>query len=67
MNSSELTINQIIDKINEAADSNSPLNLTSDEIKILSKEIGDMVFIPVLSWDQVSKLPGKKIGKTEED
>ena len=67
MNSSELTINQVIYKINEAAESNSPLNLTSDEVKILSKEIGDMVFIPVLSLDQVSKLPGKKIGKIEED
>ncbi|KQG01701.1 hypothetical protein [Acinetobacter pittii] len=56
MNNSELPINKLISKINEAASRNEPLDLTIEDVQILSKGIGDSFFIPVLTNEQVVEL-----------
>lgn len=68
MENHELFINKIIQKINEAANSNVGITLSADEVKELNKEIGDQYFVPVLSMDQISQLVqedklGQKIGE----
>lgn len=47
MDNSKLPINQLIAKINEAADNNEPMNLSVDEVKLMAKNFGDLVMIPV--------------------
>lgn len=49
-------MNQIIDRINEAAESNQSLVLDADEVKILAEEIGDLHFVPVLTNEQIVQL-----------
>ncbi|MFE0305534.1 hypothetical protein, partial [Bacillus altitudinis] len=71
MDSSKLPINQIIARINDAAKHGEALVLTAEEVKILSKDIGDKVFIPVLTNEQVVQLVkegklGQKINKTKD-
>ncbi|MFX6458862.1 hypothetical protein [Acinetobacter baumannii] len=56
MDNSKLPINLIIARINEAAKNNEALVLTAEEVKILSKDVGDKVFIPVLTNEQVVQL-----------
>ncbi|HCJ6508834.1 TPA: hypothetical protein NU718_000357 [Acinetobacter baumannii] len=56
MDNSKLPINQIIARINEAAEKSESLVLTAEEVKILSKDIGDKVLIPVLTNEQVVQL-----------
>ncbi|ENX48281.1 hypothetical protein F886_00082 [Acinetobacter sp. NIPH 542] len=56
MDNSKLPINQIIARINDAAKNDEALALTVEEVKILSKDIGDKVFIPVLTNEQVVQL-----------
>ncbi|USX62829.1 hypothetical protein [Acinetobacter baumannii] len=56
MDNSKLPINQLISRINEAAQSGEGVTLNAEEVKILSSEIGDSYFIPVLTNDQVVKL-----------
>lgn len=56
MNSKKLIINQIITRINDAALAKEALLLTVDEVVILAKEIGDQVFIPVLTEEQILDL-----------
>ncbi|MEO4112201.1 hypothetical protein KWF55_04500 [Acinetobacter pittii] len=56
MDNTKLPINQIISRINEAANANESLILSAEEVKILSKDIGDSFFIPVLSNDQIVEL-----------
>ncbi len=56
MNNSELPINKLISKINEAASKNEPLNLTKEDVQILSKSVGDSFFVPVLTNEQVVEL-----------
>ncbi|WP_105243778.1 hypothetical protein [Psychrobacter sp. Marseille-P5312] len=51
MDNSKLPINQLIAKINEAADNNEALNLTVDEVKLAAKEFGGLVMIPVYDMD----------------
>ncbi|MDS7935642.1 hypothetical protein RMB03_17525 [Acinetobacter sp. V91_7] len=53
MDNSKLPINQIITRINDAAANHEALVLTVDEVKILSKGIGDSFFIPVLTNEQM--------------
>ncbi|WP_139887738.1 hypothetical protein [Acinetobacter nosocomialis] len=70
MNNSKLPINQIIARINDAAKHGEALVLTAEEVKILSKDIGDKVFIPVLTNEQVVQLAkegklGQKINNTK--
>ena len=49
-------MNQIIERINKASAANEPLTLNPEEVKILSEEIGDLHFIPVLSNEQLIQL-----------
>lgn len=56
MNNSELPINKLISRINDAASRNEPLELTIEDVQILSKGIGDSFFIPVLTNEQVVEL-----------
>ncbi|WP_394546010.1 hypothetical protein [Acinetobacter baumannii] len=56
LDNAKLPINQIIARINDAAKHGEALVLTAEEVKILSKDIGDKVFIPVLTNEQVVQL-----------
>lgn len=47
MDNSKLPINQLIAKINVAAENNEALSLTVDEVKLAAKEFGSLVMIPV--------------------
>lgn len=49
-------MNQIVDRINEAAAANQPLVLGVEEVKILAEEIGDLHFVPVLTNEQIVQL-----------
>lgn len=55
MNSSDLLVNQTLDKINEAAKNNVALTLNEIEVKAISEEFGDTVVIPVLSMEQLQE------------
>ncbi|TLN09045.1 hypothetical protein [Acinetobacter baumannii] len=71
MDNAKLPINQIIARINVAAKHGVALVLTAVEVKILSKDIGDKVFIPVLTNEQVVQLVkegklGQKINNTKD-
>ncbi|MFW1829137.1 MULTISPECIES: hypothetical protein [Acinetobacter] len=64
MDNLKLPVNQIIARINDAATHGEALMLTADEVKILSKDIGDKVFIPVLTNEQVIQLVNEgKLGQ----
>lgn len=51
-----MNINEILDRINDAAKNNQEINLTVDEVRVLSKQIGHQYFIPVLTNEQVVKM-----------
>ncbi|MDM1247888.1 hypothetical protein HX005_10860 [Acinetobacter sp. R933-2] len=64
MDNSTLPINQIITRINDAAANNEAIVLTAEEVKILSKDIGETYFIPVLTNEQIVQLCEEgKLGK----
>lgn len=56
VNNSELPINKLISKINDAASRNESFALTAEDVQILSKSIGDSFFVPVLTNEQVVEL-----------
>lgn len=47
MDNSKLPINQLIAKMNAAADNSEPMNLSVDEVKLMAKNFGNLVMIPV--------------------
>lgn len=51
MNNSKLPINKLVAKINTAADNNETLNLSVEEVKLISNNFGDLVMIPVYDMD----------------
>lgn len=53
LDNSKLPVNILLDKINEAAKGNQGITLTDEETKLLSKEVGDLVFIPFLSNEDI--------------
>ena len=53
LDNSKLPINILLDKINEAAEGNQGITLTNEETKLLSKEVGDLVFIPFLANEDI--------------
>ncbi len=53
LDNSKLPINILLDKINTAAEGNQGITLTDEETKLLSKEVGDLVFIPFLSNEDI--------------
>lgn len=63
MDNSKLPINQLIAKINEAADNDEALSLTVDEVKLAAKEFGGLVMIPVYSMDN---FPIKRRNRNED-
>lgn len=52
-------VNEILDKVRAAAAEGSDLHLTSEEIKLLAEGIGHLRMIPVLTMEQVARLPGQ--------
>ncbi|ENU16682.1 hypothetical protein QUG64_03215 [Acinetobacter lwoffii] len=71
MDNTKLPINQIITRINDAAANDEAMALTSEEVKILSKGIGDKFFIPVYTNEQIVQLVkegklGQKIVNTKD-
>ncbi len=47
MDNSKLPVNQLIARINLAANNNEAMNLSVDEVKLIAKHFGDIVMIPV--------------------
>lgn len=71
LDNAKLPINQIIARINDAARNGESMVLTAEEVRILSKDIGDKVFIPVLTNEQVVQLVkegklGQKMNNTKD-
>lgn len=60
MDSSKLPINQIIEKLNQAADLNQELTLSKEEVAELRDELGDSVYIPVLSMEEIAEFSRSK-------
>lgn len=56
MNNNDLLINKIIDKLIEASDNNKELTLLVEEVHELRKELGDTVFIPVMTMEEMAKM-----------
>ncbi|OTG73396.1 hypothetical protein B9T23_13665 [Acinetobacter terrae] len=56
MDNSKLPINQIIERIIEAAANNEEISLSAPDVKILAKGIGSTRFVPVYSNEQIIKL-----------
>ncbi|MDS7927897.1 hypothetical protein RMB03_00575 [Acinetobacter sp. V91_7] len=65
MDYSKPPINKIITRINDAAVNSEALVLTAEEVKILSRRIGDKYFIPVLTNEQVLQMA--KEGKLSQN
>lgn len=63
MDNTKLPINQLIAKINVAAENNEPMNLSVEEVKLIAKNFGDLVMIPVYN---MNNFPIKK-RKADED
>lgn len=55
MNNNDLLINKIIDKLINASDENQELSLSVEEVHELRKELGDTVFIPVMTMEEMAK------------
>jgi len=56
MDNSKLLINQIIERIIEAAANNEKISLSASDVKILAKGIGSTRFRPIYSNEQIIKL-----------
>ena len=55
MDNSQLIMNQIIEKLNEAADLNQGLTLSKEEVIELREELGESVFIPALTMEEMAQ------------
>ena len=65
MNNNDLLINKIIDKLIKDSDNNSDLGVSVEEVHELRRELGDSVFIPVLTMEEIAKLcDNDEIGKS---
>ncbi|MFN4367276.1 MULTISPECIES: hypothetical protein [Acinetobacter] len=53
--SSVQLMNQIIEKLNKAADLNQELTLSKEEVIELREELGDSVYIPALSMEEMAQ------------
>ena len=63
MDNTTLPINQLIGKINVAAENNKPMNLSIDEVKLMAKNFGNLVMIPVYD---MNNFPIKKREASED-
>ena len=59
MQNDQLLMNQIIEKLNQAADLNQELTLSKEEVAELRDELGDSVYMPVLSMEELVELSKK--------
>lgn len=59
MDNSKLPINQIIEKLKQASESKQGIALNSDEVVELYEEFKDLVYIPVLSMEELAELSKK--------
>ena len=55
MEVNELLINKIIDKLIKASENNGELTLSVEEVHELRSELGDSVFIPVMTMEEMAK------------
>lgn len=55
MKNSKLLSNQVIDKINQASEENLELTLTAQEVKELSEVIGDTIFFPIYTMEELGE------------
>ena len=60
MQNDQLLMNQIIEKLNQAADLNQELTLSKEEVAELRHELGDSVYIPVLSMEEMAEFSRSK-------
>lgn len=60
MQNDQLLMNQIIEKLNQAADLNHELTLSKEEVAELRDELGDSVYIPVLSMEEMAEFSRSK-------
>lgn len=60
MQNDQLLMNQIIEKLNQAADLNQELTLSKEEVSELRDELGDSVYIPVLSMEEMAEFSRSK-------
>lgn len=60
MQNDQLLMNQIIEKLNQAADLNQELTLSKEEVAELRDELGDSVYIPVLSMEEMAEFSRSK-------
>lgn len=56
MNNKDLLINKIIDKLIESSNNKQELLLSVEEVHELRKELGDSVFIPVMTMEEIAKM-----------
>ena len=55
IDNSTLPINQLIAKLNAAAQKGEPLELSVDEVKLAAEEFGGLVMIPVFEMNNIPK------------
>jgi|GEM_PF-1226545 len=60
MQNDQLLMNQIIEKLNQAADLNHELTLSKEEVAELRDELGDSIYIPVLSMEEMAEFSKSK-------
>jgi len=53
-------MNQIIEKLNRAAELNQELTLSKEEVLELNGELGDSVYIPVLTMEEMAEFSRAK-------
>ena len=59
MDNSKIPINQINEKLKQASESKQGITLNSDEVVELYEEFKDLVYIPVLSMEELAELSKK--------
>ena len=65
IDNSTLPTNQLIAKLNAAAEKGEPLELSVEEVKLAAKEFGGLVMIPVYTMDNFP-IDKYKRGKDED-
>ncbi len=60
MTDNALIYNEIIERINNAAENKEALVLTADEVRVLAEEIGDYVCVPLLTTEDMTELVKQK-------
>lgn len=55
----DLLINQIIEKLKQASENKQGVTLSHDEVVELYSEFKELVYIPVLSMEELAKLSKK--------